>query len=279
MSTLSGSSAQSALSSTLSSIISIPYKIYSSTRVLYQEYKLWYNANQPVFIFDTELSLEWARIKTNGQLRTDNPCIEYYYFSGDPYPDRNDYHFMRFTLEDGTTLERKEYCKAWAVTKQAVIFFEGLQESLKAWENPAEPKYGDQMLRVGAILKKWEAYLDELTFSMRTLKGWEREHRVPEKWAAIPPYDYDNPHILPFAIINSAGEKEILDLTPLFIPLSKHVIKLHEEGFDEEWFDLWDRLKPDPEKFAPYHLPLERPYPYKDIALRRKKVTGENQER
>lgn len=51
-------------------------------------------------------------------------------------------------------MERKEYCKAWAVTKQAVIFFEGLQESLKAWENPAEPKYGDQMLRVGAILKK-----------------------------------------------------------------------------------------------------------------------------
>lgn len=225
------------------------------------------------------MSLEWARIKTNGELRTDNPCIEYYYFAGDPDPERTDYHFMRFTLEDGTTLERKEYCKAWAVTKQAVIFFEGLQESLKAWENPAEPKYGDQMLRVGAILKKWEAYLDELTFSMRTLKVWEREHCVPEKWAAIPPYDYDNPRIFPFATINSAGKRETRHLTPLFIPLSKHVIKLHEEGFDEEWFDLWDRLKPDPEKFAPYHLPLDRPWPYKDIALRRKKVTGENRER
>ncbi|OXG18455.1 hypothetical protein C361_04580 [Cryptococcus neoformans Tu259-1] len=106
MSTLSGSSAQSALSSTLSSIISIPYKIYSKTRILYQEYQQWYDTNQPLFIFDTELSFEWARIRA-----------------------------------------------------------------------------------------------------------------------------------------------------------------------------LWDRLKPDPEKFAPYHLPLERPYPYKDIALRRKKVTGENQER
>ncbi|OXG22291.1 hypothetical protein C367_04103 [Cryptococcus neoformans Ze90-1] len=147
MSTLSRPSAQSALWSTLSSIISIPYKIYSSTRFLYQEYQLWYDTNQPLFIFDTEMTLEWARIKTNGKLRTDNPCIEYYYFAGDPDPERTDYHFMRFTLEDGTTLERKEYCKAWAVTKQAVIFFEGLQESLKAWDNPAEPKYGDQMLR------------------------------------------------------------------------------------------------------------------------------------
>ncbi|OXH29669.1 hypothetical protein J005_04226, partial [Cryptococcus neoformans] len=107
MSTLNGSSAQSALSSTLSStlssIISIPYKIYSSTRILYQEYKLWYDTNQPLFIFDTEMTLEWARIKTNGKLRTDNPCIEYYYFAGDPDPERTDYHFMRFTLEDGTT--------------------------------------------------------------------------------------------------------------------------------------------------------------------------------
>ncbi|OXH49708.1 hypothetical protein J003_04182 [Cryptococcus neoformans] len=104
MSTLSGSSAQSALSSTLSSIISIPYKIYSSTRVLYQEYQQWYDTNQPLFIFDTELSFEWARIRAKGELRTDNPCIEYYYFAGDPDPDHNDYHFMRFTLEDGTTV-------------------------------------------------------------------------------------------------------------------------------------------------------------------------------
>lgn len=104
MSTLSGSSAQSALWSTLSSIVSIPYKIYNSTRVFYQEYKLWYDTNQPLFIFDTEMSLEWARIKTNGELRTDNPCIEYYYFAGDPDPERTDYHFMRFTLEDGTTV-------------------------------------------------------------------------------------------------------------------------------------------------------------------------------
>ncbi|KAE8543689.1 hypothetical protein D1P53_000405 [Cryptococcus gattii VGV] len=175
-----------------------------------------------------------------------------------------------------SAMERKEYCKAWAVTKQAVIFFEGIQESLKAWENPADPKYEDEMLRVGAMLKKWKAYLAELTFSMNTLLDWEIKHRVPEKWAAIPAYDYDNPHIFPLKTINSAGEKENRSLTPLFIPLSKHVIKLHEEGFDEEWFDLWDRLKPDPEKYAPYHLPLERPWPYKDIALRKK--TGENRE-
>nr|KIR86236.1 hypothetical protein I308_03180 [Cryptococcus tetragattii IND107] len=178
-----------------------------------------------------------------------------------------------------SALERKEYCKAWAVTKQAVIFFEGIQESLRAWENPAEPKYEDEMLRASAMLKKWKAYLvteAELTFSMHTLRIWEIEHRVPEKWAAIPDYDYDNPHIFPLKTINSAGEKETRILTPLFIPLSKHVIKLHEEGFDEEWFDLWDRLKPDPEKFAPYHLPLERPWPYKDIALRKK--TGEIRE-
>ncbi|KAE8543700.1 hypothetical protein D1P53_000416 [Cryptococcus gattii VGV] len=175
-----------------------------------------------------------------------------------------------------SALERKEYCKAWAVTKQAVIFFEGIQDSLKAWENPAEPKYVDEMLRASAMLKKWKAYLAELTFSMHTLRIWEIEHRVPEKWAAIPAYDYDNPHIFPLKTINSAGEKETRRLTPLFIPLSKHVIKLHEEGFDEEWFDLWDRLKPDPEKYAPYHLPLERPWPYKDIALRKK--TGEIRE-
>nr|KIR86245.1 hypothetical protein I308_03189 [Cryptococcus tetragattii IND107] len=223
-----------------------------------------------------------------GELCTDSPCIEYYHFPNSPYPDRTDYHFMRFMLEDGTTvrtpflpppysaLERKEYCKAWAVTKQAVIFFEGIQESLRAWENPAEPKYVDEMLRASAMLKKWKAYLDELTFSMNTLIDWEHEHRVPEKWAAIPDYDYDNPHIFPLKTINSAGKKEIRILTPLFIPLSKHVIKLHEEGFDEEWFDLWDRLKPDPEKYVPYHLPLDRPWPYKGIAL--KKKTGENRE-
>ncbi|UOH81785.1 hypothetical protein LQV05_004465 [Cryptococcus neoformans] len=237
MSTLSGSSAQSALWSTLSSIISIPYKIYSSTRVLYQEYQQWYDTNQPLFIFDTELSFEWTRIKAKGELRTDNPCIEYYYFAGDPDPDHNDYHFMRFTLEDGTTVRTPIpsssilYIGAEGVLqglggdKAGCDLFRGAPRVLKAWENPAEPKYGDQMLRVGAILKKWEAYLGQCNFNVGPLPN------------------------------------------------------LHEEGFDEEWFDLWDRLKPDPEKFAPYHLPLERPYPYKDIALRRKKITGENQER
>ncbi|KIR63917.1 hypothetical protein I314_02698 [Cryptococcus bacillisporus CA1873] len=275
-STLSESPAQSALWSTFISAVSLPYKIYNGTRVFFQECKARLEIKEPLFIFHTELSADWASIRLAGELCTDNPCIEYYYLAGNPHLDRQKYHFMRFMLEDGTTLERNEYCKAWAVTKQAVIFFEGIQESLKAWENPAEPKYEYEILRASAILRKWKAYLAELTFSMHTLRVWEIEHRVPEKWAAIPAYDYDNPHIFPFKTINSAGEKETRSLTPLFIPLSKHVIKLHEEGFDEERFDLWDRLKPDPEKYAPYHLPLERPWPYKDIALRKK--TGENRE-
>ncbi|WVO22444.1 uncharacterized protein IAS62_003774 [Cryptococcus decagattii] len=79
---------------------------------------------EPYFIFDTELSTELSSIRLAG--------IKH--------------HFMRIMLEDGTTLEWKEYCKAWAVTKQAVIFFEGIQESLKAWENPAEPKYEYEIL-------------------------------------------------------------------------------------------------------------------------------------
>ncbi|XAO24915.1 hypothetical protein I312_103724 [Cryptococcus bacillisporus CA1280] len=274
--TLSESPPESAFWSTLISAVSLLYKIYNGTRVFFQECKKWFDMKEPYFIFDTELSTELSSIRLAGVLCTDNPCIEYYHFPRNPYPELNKRHFLRFMLEDGTTLERKEYCKAWAVTKQAVIFFEGIQESLKAWENPAEPKYEYEILRASAILRKWKAYLAELTFSMHTLRVWEIEHRVPEKWAAIPAYDYDNPHIFPFKTINSAGEKETRNLTPLFIPLSKHVIKLHEEGFDEEWFDLWGRLKPDPEKYAPYHLPLERPWPYKDIALRKK--TGENRE-
>ncbi|ADV23159.1 Hypothetical Protein CGB_F6140W [Cryptococcus gattii WM276] len=267
---------QSALWSTLTSAVSLPYKIYNGTRVFFQECKILFDMKEPYFILHTELSTEMASIRLAGELCTDNPCIQYYHFPRNLYPERNKHHFLRFMLEDGTTLERNEYCKAWAVTKQAVIFLEGIQVSLKAWENPAEPKYEGETLRVGAMLKKWKAYLAELTFSMHTLRIWEIEHRVPEKWAAMPAYDYDNPHIFPFKTINSAGEKETRRLTPLFIPLSKHVIKLHEEGFDEEWFDLWDRLKPDPEKFAPYHLPLDRPWPYKDIGLRKK--TGEIRE-
>lgn len=57
------------------------------------------------------------------------------------------------------------------MTKQAVIFFEGLQESLKAWENPEEPKYGDQMLRVGAILKKVSLFAFLLSYKSADLTG------------------------------------------------------------------------------------------------------------
>lgn len=59
---------------------------------------------EPLFILFTESSLDWASIRMAGELCTDSPCIEYYHFPNSPYPDRTDYHFMRFMLEDGTTV-------------------------------------------------------------------------------------------------------------------------------------------------------------------------------
>ncbi|KIR28518.1 hypothetical protein I309_02442 [Cryptococcus deuterogattii LA55] len=174
-STLSESPAQSALWSTVTSAVSIPYKIYNGARVFFQECKAFLDIKEPLFVFHTERSLDWVNIRLAGELCTDNPCIEYYYLAGNAHLDRQKYHFIRFMLEDGATvrahipslsypLERNEYCKAWAVTKQAVIFFEGIQESLKAWENSAEPRYEDEMRRVGAMLKKWKAYLGQFAF-------------------------------------------------------------------------------------------------------------------
>lgn len=47
-------------------------------------------------------------------------------------------------------------------------------------------------------------------------------------------------------------------ISPLFICPAYHVIKVHEEDVDEEWFTLSDKLRPDAECFGIYRFPFDR---------------------
>lgn len=111
--------------------------------------------------------------------------------------------------------------------------------------------------------------LGELRLTMRVFVNWKDICYSPKIRGPLSTYVFDNPPSVPTirAYKETVKAQGNSMTSPLFICPTYHVIKVHEESVDEEWFTLFDKLRLDAECFGIYRSPFDRPFSVEEIVL------------
>ncbi|WVQ75722.1 hypothetical protein IAR50_005352 [Cryptococcus sp. DSM 104548] len=187
------------------------------------------------------------------------------------------YHVVRFKGPDRAVISRRDFCRAWACTRRTIAFLGGLKSSIQEFDH--EEEYGKDLEMISGLLSKYEAYWDELDYVMQHITHWEILAYVPLIYDPLPP-DYlslvADPAIPPSRkwdlyagsdVINSRHQAPFSGLYVLYV---KKVLELHEEGFEDQWFDMWDKWRPDPIKYQLYRFPRDIGIGEDELELKKK---------
>ncbi|ODN91333.1 hypothetical protein L198_05844 [Cryptococcus wingfieldii CBS 7118] len=191
------------------------------------------------------------------------------------------YYIVRFKGPDGVAISRRDFCKAWAVSRRTVAFLGGLKSSIQ--DLGLEQEYTEDLETISELLRKYEAYWDELNFVMKHISSWERIGYLPFVHDRLPP-NYES-------LITNPGKpgsrKWMLKGTDHWYPVDaywtckspfsalyilyvKKILELHEEGFEDRWFAMWDMWGPDPVEYNLYRFPGDFPTSESELQLRKK---------
>ncbi|TYJ55163.1 hypothetical protein B9479_004201 [Cryptococcus floricola] len=191
------------------------------------------------------------------------------------------YYIVRFKGPEGVTISRRDFCKAWAISRRTVAFLGGLKSSIQDWG--LEQEHAEDLETISELLRKYDAYWDELSFVMQHISSWERIGYLPFTHDRLPP-NYKslitNPGKPPSRrwILKGMGNWHPLDaywrceshFSALYIFYVQKILELHEEGFEDRWFAMWDKWGPDPVEYKLYRFPGDVPINESELQLRKK---------
>ncbi|TYJ55166.1 hypothetical protein B9479_004204 [Cryptococcus floricola] len=195
------------------------------------------------------------------------------------------YYIVRFKGPEEVTISisREDFCKAWAISRRTVAFLGGLKSSIQDWG--LEQEHAEDLETISELLRKYEAYWDELSFVMQHISSWERIGYLPFTHDRLPP-NYKslitNPGKPPSRtwILKGTGNWNWAPLkaywrcespfSALYIFYVKKILELHEEGFEDRWFAMWDKWGPDPVEYNLYRFPRDIPISESELQLRKK---------
>ncbi|ODN91348.1 hypothetical protein L198_05859 [Cryptococcus wingfieldii CBS 7118] len=191
------------------------------------------------------------------------------------------YYIVRFKGPEGVAISRRDFCKAWALSRRTVAFLGGLKSSIQDWG--LEQEYTEDLETISELLRKYEAYWDELSFVMKHISSWERIGYLPFMHDPLPP-NYESLITNPEKpssrrwILKGMGNWAPLDaywshespFSELYIFYVKKILELHEEGFEDRWFAMWDKWGPDPVEYELYRFPGDVPISESELQLRKK---------
>ncbi|WVQ77249.1 hypothetical protein IAR50_006932 [Cryptococcus sp. DSM 104548] len=131
--------------------------------------------------------------------------------------------------------------------------------------------------------KAWASYWDELDFVMQHVNYWEENGYLPRNYAPLPPRYallITNPTIPPSCTWDLKGRQMRARLeahyghdapfSASYVFYAKEVLELHEEGFEDRWFEMWERWKPDPVNYRLYRSPKDVPVSESELELKKK---------
>ncbi|ODN81461.1 hypothetical protein L202_01888 [Cryptococcus amylolentus CBS 6039] len=224
--------------------------------------------NQDYFVFETAIWRSEVRIRGSG---FSSSCVEGLQHSKRPL------YYSRFYLAEGDSISRIEICKAYGYAKYTVSYFQGLVDAMEA--KSKDGSYDKDMLGALAILDEYTPFLDELDRTLSVLYQWETQRFIPAYWLPLPPLpDLTFEPPLPaeqLPIYSTAnGENDEPAMTPYFIYICRHLLRLQKQGIDRKWFDLWKELEPDEQLWIYKLEPPDHPVRPWDIALRPVPVTS-----
>ncbi|ODN91351.1 hypothetical protein L198_05862 [Cryptococcus wingfieldii CBS 7118] len=194
------------------------------------------------------------------------------------------YYIVRFKGPEGVAISRRDFCKAWALSRRKVAFLGGLKSSIQDWG--LEQEYTEDLGTISELLRKYEAYWDELSFVMKHISSWERIGYLPFAHPRLPPnYKFliTNPGkplsrrwmlkgmgYWAWAPLDAHYDCES-PFSSLYIFYVKKILELHEEeGFEDRWFAMWDKWGPDPVEYELYRFPGDVPISESELQLRKK---------
>ncbi|WVQ72040.1 hypothetical protein IAR50_001584 [Cryptococcus sp. DSM 104548] len=168
-----------------------------------------------------------------------------------------------WTGPEGVAVTVIDFCKAWACTRRTVAFLD--------------------LEMISGLLKRYEAYWDELNYVMQHVDSWEDIGYLPRTYANLL-LDYQsliaNPTIPPSRTWNIKGEGMMdrieadesheAPFSALFIFYVKKILELHEEGFEDRWFEMWERWRPVPGKYRLFRFPRDIPVSESELDLKKK---------
>ncbi|ODN86794.1 hypothetical protein L198_07156 [Cryptococcus wingfieldii CBS 7118] len=246
------------------------------TRAKQFYYEIGDNDTRPRFISNTDSP--YNDILHCGSLNSKSYCFD---ILSDNWASQ--YYIVRFKGPEGVAISRRDFCKAWALSRRTVAFLGGLQSSIQDWG--VEQEHAEDLETISELLRKYEAYWDELSFVMQHISSWERIGYLPFVHAPLPP-DYKSLVINPGKprsrrwILKGVDDYNWVPLeayfrcespfSALYIFYVKKILELHEEGFEDRWFAMWDKWGPDPAEYGLYRFPGDVPISESELQLRKK---------
>ncbi|WVQ79257.1 hypothetical protein IAT38_001353 [Cryptococcus sp. DSM 104549] len=140
-------------------------------------------------------------------------------------------------------------------------------------DDPESPWYLEEF-KMEDGTKSSDITADELQRAMRILGEWETNHYLPPpSWDPMGPNDLANLSHAPNRL-KLTGDETATHMSPLFIHVAKHVLKMREEGIAAEWWELRDELEPDPNWFVFLESPIGFPMNKWDTVPRKRNRDG-----
>ncbi|WVQ84263.1 hypothetical protein IAT38_006415 [Cryptococcus sp. DSM 104549] len=153
---------------------------------------------------------------------------------------------MQLTLQ----LTRRGLIRALGCVVNLVCFYKTLRDATTDWDARHEPKlYKGEINRLEELRHEMFCILCEFLYAMNVMTIWQTHRYLPADWTPSGAYDLHNLHdALDRPRPNDDDEPDSLPLTSVFIYAARYVLALHHEGIERRWWELWDKVMPDPKK-------------------------------
>ncbi|WVQ77837.1 hypothetical protein IAR50_007532 [Cryptococcus sp. DSM 104548] len=226
------------------------------------------------------------------KLRTDNPCFDLLQTDEDP-----SYFIVFLKTPDGTIrLSRRDLCKAYGCAMQARQFWKAIKDGLEDLLKQGDTRYKDNypiasqqfwksvsyIGKSSIFLSRHDAHANIDVFSeefqvvMEHFLSWQSIDFKPSAYRALPLDDIDilvdtppRPHMRRFNL-RPPYQQVLAPFSHAFILYAKRILEKHDEGIEDKWFDLWEELKPDKEKYQTFFFPFNTPMGPAELVLKKR---------
>ncbi|WVQ80813.1 hypothetical protein IAT38_002920 [Cryptococcus sp. DSM 104549] len=168
-------------------------------------------------------------------------------WTSDTAKPASELYFEAFRLEDGSILTRRDLLKAYACALNGATFYSMIIRSIKQWDRYyLRVKYAPEIVRLMELRQKMLTNYHELHYAIIEFDLWERVAHLPSEWKPPGEFDLRNLDTAPNQL--HATPKILKSITSIFIHSARHVLAVHQAGYSDEWWSIWDEQRPDPEQ-------------------------------
>ncbi|WVW79239.1 hypothetical protein I302_101205 [Kwoniella bestiolae CBS 10118] len=137
------------------------------------------------------------------------------------------------------TVTRRQLASAWLAGLNRCRFHENLLEYVESGSQDRQLLSSEMKEKLRSAERLWRIYFTEIDQAIRLLSEYESANTTPARWHPYHPnFNIEDPQ--ESQMLNGRSKKE--HLTALFIYIALRVLYLEEEGYDQNFSEMIDKL-------------------------------------